>query len=231
MIMRKVSKQFLLYFGFASLSFGQDKIKENNQDGIKRFLISISVGNVPLPGTNTSILPGAEVFVNRRISLFGEVAFFTGNRNLDSTAVNKKYLRLKAELRYYLSKKETGVEPYLGLQYTSADRSFDVQKTDFYYEQNKEDSIFKYDRAKVMSPVKTLTLQVGTAIRIWRRVYGDMAVGYGYRFINTGYHELVNLRKERRVGFLYLKPISSYRYIGNMTRSQFNLNFRLSYLF
>lgn len=198
---------------------------------MKRFLISISAGNVPLPGTNTSLLPGAEVYILPRVSLYGEIALLTGKRSLDSTAVNKKYFRYKAEIRYYLSKKEPVVKPFIGIQYTNATRSFNVNKTDIYYEQNQIDSIYKYDRAHVISPVKTLTLQVGTAIRIWRRVYGDVAVGYGFRFINTAYTDLVNLRKERRSGFLLIKPVSSYRYIGNMTRSQLNLNFRLSYRF
>lgn len=231
MNIRKAFIIFYFLFGFASVSFGQERISDKNPDGMKRFLISISAGNVPLPGTNTSILPGAEVYILPRVSLYGEIALLTGKKSLDSTAVDKKYFRYKAEIRYYLSKKEPVVKPYIGIQYTNATRSFNVNKADIYYEQNQTDSVYKYDRAYIISPVKTLTVQLGTAIRIWKGIYGEIAGGYGFRFINTEYTELVNLRKERRVGFLFIKPISSYRYIGSMTRSQLNLNFRLSYRF
>lgn len=231
MNIRKAFIIFYFLFGFASVGFGQERTSDKNPDGMKRFLISVSAGNVPLPGTNTSILPGAEVYILTRVSLYGEIALLTGKKSLDSTAVDKKYFRYKAEIRYYLSKNEPVVKPFIGMQYTNATRSFNVNKTDIYYEQNQIDSIFIYDRAHVNSPVQTFTFQAGTAIRIRKNIYGDIAAGCGFRVINTDYSELVNWRKERRVGFLFIKPISSYRYTGSMTRSQFNLNFRISYRF
>ena len=203
----------------------QKKGKEKQQ-----WAASLSLGNVPLPGIPISLQPGIEFFFTPQFSLFNEIGLQTGkNKNYDSTAINKKYFKYKAEFRFYLGKKV--IRPYFGLQFTTAKRSFDVDKTDRYYETSQDDSVYTYNKASINSPVKTGTLQFGIAFRIVKEFYFDIAIGYGIRYSNTEYSSLVNRQKIRNIGFFNIKPISSYRYNGKITASQLNLGFRLLYRF
>ncbi|HKB43887.1 MAG TPA: hypothetical protein VKC90_05850 [Chitinophagaceae bacterium] len=200
------------------------------QKETKKYLAtSFSPGIVPVPGRPLSLRPGIEIYFSPKLSLFNEISLQTGkNKDFDSTAINKKYFRYKAEIRFYWAKVKNAIKPYLGLQFTGAKRKFDVNKSDRYYETFQDDSIYTYNKASINSPVKTGTLQLGLSSRVFKDFYLDTEIGFGFKFINTDYSSLVNLQKIK-AGFLNIKPISSYRYIGKLTRLQFNLGFCILY--
>lgn len=223
----------LFIFLFACSMASVSATAQSNKKAVKeKWLISLSIGNVPLPGTPISLQPGIEFFLSRRVSLFNEVSLQTRkNRNVDSTALNKKYFKYKIELRYYLSTGMKMINPYFAAQFSTANRKFDVDKQDKYYETFQDDSVYSYTSAKINSPVQTGTLQFGVAIKTVGHFYFDAAIGYGFRLINTTYSSVENLQKIRNTGFFNVKPIASYRYQGKLNRPQVNLNFRVSYRF
>ncbi len=225
-------KKILLSFFAIFLLTNFAEAQENKQQGPRRFLVSASLGNVPLPGAPMSLLPGAEVYITERLSFYNEIALQLGkNDDFDSTAINKKYFRYKAELRYYLAADKRNFKPYVGAQFTSSRRSFDVDKTDRYYDTFQQDSAYSYSSASISSPVKTFTVQFGLAIKTYKNFYIDVAMGAGTRLINTTYTNVVNLQKINNTGFFNINPVSTYRYNGKLNRTQLNLAFRISYRF
>jgi hypothetical protein len=226
--MKTIFLFFFSFFLFTNFSASQ----KNNQQGFKRFLISASLGNVPLPGEPMSFLPGAEVYITERLSLYNEVALqLEKNEDFDSAAINKKYFRYKAELRYYLTADKRKLKPYIGGQFATSSRRFDVDKTDRYYDTFQQDSVYSYSSASISSPVKTFTVQFGLAIKTFRNFYLDLGMGIGTRVINTTYTNVVDLQTINNTGFFNINPVSSYRYNGKLNRTQLNLAFRISYRF
>jgi hypothetical protein len=182
---------------------------------------------VPVP-----LLPGIEIFVTPRISVYNEIALQTEkNKDYDSTALNKKYFRYKAEARFYLNDGIRRVTPYLGLQYTTAKRNFDVRKTWTYFDTFQDDSIYSYSKANINSPVQTITGQFGLAIRGYDNFYIDLSLGLGVRHINTTYTSVENLQKIRNRQLFNINLQSSYRFNGSISRAQINMGFRISYRF
>ncbi len=206
--------------------------QEKETPGFKRFLASISVGTAPLPDRQATFLPGAEVYITPRFSVYNEVALQTSKSNFDSSAQNKKYFRYKGELRYYLSADDKKVKPYFAAQYTTASRSFDVLNGDRYYnEAEGDDSAYYYSTASINSPVQTMTVQFGLALNVFDDFWLDLAAGGGTRITNTTYTNVTGLYKTSEFLTLNKELASTYRYIGRHTRSQLNLNFRISYRF
>jgi|CXWL01.1.fsa_nt_gi hypothetical protein len=206
--------------------------QEKNEAAIKRCLVSFSVGGVPIPGNPTSLLPGVEFYITPRVSVFNEVALQTQkNKDFDSTALNKKYFKYKAEARFYLFDKAKRVMPYLALQYTTAKRNFNVNKSWTYYDTFQDDSIYSYSRASINSPIQTITGQFGLAIRVYDNFYIDFSMGLGARHINTSYSLVENLQKIRNRQLFNINLNSSYRFNGSITRAQLNMGFRVSYRF
>lgn len=114
-----------------------------HKTSFKRFAISFSPGSVPFPGDPLSLQPGVEFFFTPRISLLNEIGLQTErNKDFDSTALNKRFFKYKAEARYYLSDGVRRVNTYFGLQFTAAKRKFDVGKTDRYYDTFQDDSVY-----------------------------------------------------------------------------------------
>jgi hypothetical protein len=225
-------KHFILVLSFAGLSFwghAQDK----KQEPLKPLVISFSPGIVPLPGNPLAINPGIEFFFTHRISLLNEIALQTGkNNNHDSTALNKRYFKYKAEARYYFFAQDKDIiTTFLGVQFSHANRKFDIGKASEYYDRSQHDSIYAFTRASVSSPVNTLTLQIGGTARIANNFYFELSMGCGLRFINTTYSSLVNPKTIEDQGFINIRPLSSYRYTGKDTRWQLNLGVRVSYRF
>lgn len=192
---------------------------------------SFSLGTVPLPDTRISIIPGVEYYFTSKFSILSDVTLqLDKNRNMDSTATNKKYMRIKTELRYYFDKSDKWVTPYLSVQFTKAKRSFDVEKSDKYFEKGKIDSAYFYNRASIKSPFVTTTLQMGLSKQIVENLYVDFSLGGGAKFSKTDYTNMSNLRKDKNRELLRL-PKSSYRYIGAITTLQLTMGFRLYYRF
>lgn len=214
--------------GFQLFTYAQDKKPEP----VKRWAASISPGTVPIPPNSISLQPGIEFFITRRLSVLNEAALQIDKKdNIDSSALNKRYFKYKAEARFYFDYGESAVIPFLALQFTTARRSFDAGKAGHYYETFQDDSVYSYTKASINSPVQTITIQGGAAVRIAEGLYTDFSFGYGFRFTNTEYSSAENLQKVRNANFFNIKPISSYRYAGKLTRSQFNFGVRISYRF
>lgn len=223
-----MKRTILLFIIFACSR--QLTAQEKEKEEIHRFAPGISMGTVPVPGNPNSIQPSLEIFITKRISVLNEVGLqLEKDSDYDSTARNKRYFKYKAEARFYLGPLDVRGTPYVGLQFTTARRSFDIDRAGRFYEKGVEDSMYTYTKASVNSPVKTLSVQLGANIRCYDRFYIDVSGGVGYRFINTSYPRTENLAKVPQYEFLNIKPLSSYKYLGHITRTQLNFNVRLSY--
>lgn len=221
-----VRKLFLGVVFLASSAFGT--AQSDSSQIYKKWAVSISLGNTPIPPTALSIQPGIEYFFTPRISLFTEISLQTGKkRNADSAALNKRFLKYKAEIRYLLVQEFKPITPYLAFQFAIARRNFEIGKPGFYYEK-KEDSVYRFDKVMVESPYTTVTAQIGSNIRLYKGFFLDISIGAGLRLVNTSYFSAVNLQKDREPdGLFYIRPLTSYRYNGRVAKPQFNLWMRL----
>jgi hypothetical protein len=218
----------IILAGIFTTAIAQDK----KPAPLSRLLISGSLGITPIPNNPLTILPGIEFYITERVSLFNEISLQTEkNKDFDSSSQNKKYFRYKAELRYYLTGDERNIKPYVAAQFTTARRSFDRNRQSSYFIPGSDDSVFQYNRANINSPVQTATVQVGLAMQVFRRCYFDVAGGFGARFTNTAYTNVVGLQKVSESEFFGKELAAAYRFPGRQTRIQINLNFRFSYRF
>lgn len=221
-------KLFLGVVFLASSAFGA--AQSDSSQVYKKWTLSISLGNTPIPPMSLSIQPGIEYFFTPRVSLFTEISLQTGkNRIADSAALNKRFLKYKAEIRYLLVKELKPVTPYFAFQLATARRNFEIGKPGLYYEK-KEDSVYRFDKVMVKSPYTTVTAQIGSNIRLYKELFMDISIGAGLRLVNTSYFSAINLQKDREPdGLFYIKPLSSYRYNGRVAKPQLNLWMRLFY--
>jgi len=222
-LMRKL---FLLLIICPALSIAQKP-----QD--KNWGVSLTPAIIPMKGGHLGIQPGIEYKLYNRLSILTEVAFQTGKKNnADSTALDKKYLRIKPELRYSLSKKTHVFNSYIGLQFSYSFRSFRTEKYDYYYDHLPNDYVYYYDEAKINSPIITTSFQIGSIISDGKNFFMDMYIGLGARFIHTTYSELVNLNTGPWIRpFIGIKPFASYYYSGDLYRFHMNAGIRLIYRF
>jgi hypothetical protein len=212
----------------------QEGFKKINRrdDNDKRWTAGMAMGITPLPDNQASLLPGIEFFISERFSVYNEIALHLNkNHHADSSVMNKKYFRYKAEGRFYFTSSTIWSRPFIGLQFTTATRKFNIEKGGNYFERKQTDSTWLFDRASVNSPFLTGSLQLGLSKRIAEELFIETSIGYGLKFINTEYNETINLRKDRFGGWFAIKPASSYRYIGHTTQSHFTLFIRLFYRF
>lgn len=204
--------------------------KKNNS--AKRWTGGIALGITPLPDNQVSLLPSIEYFINDKFSVYNDVALqLNKNYHADSAVMNKKYLRYKAEFRYYFSTSKGYLYPFVGIQFTTATRKFDIGKPGKYYDRHANDSAWFFEKASVNSPFTTTSLQLGLTRRLVEELFLEGSIGYGVKFINTKYDPVTNLRKDEVHGFFNIKPAASYRYIGKTTQSHFTFLMRLCYRF
>jgi len=204
--------------------------KKNNRDA--RWTAGLALGITPLPDNKLSLLPGIEYFISDKFSVYSEIALqLDKNYHADSSVLNKKYFRYKAELRYYFFISDIPTYPFVGFQFTTSRRKFDIEKPGKYYERNQQDSAWFFDNAKVSSPFIAASLQLGVTKRLVEELFMETSIGYGLKFVNTEYSQVNNLRKDKEHGFFNFKPLASYRYIGKKTQSHFTFFIRLCYRF
>jgi len=214
-----------------SLNAQEEEVKKtrNKNNEYKKWSAGLAIGITPLPDNQASLLPGIEYFIDDRFSVYNEVALHLDKSyHADSAVLNKKYFRYKAEFRYYFSMFSY---PFLGLQFTTATRKFDIEKGGNYFERKQGDSTWVFDRASVNSPFIATTLQLGTIKRLIKELFLESSIGCGFKVVNTEYKAISNLRKDRYSGLLNFKPIASYRYIGKNLQCHFTFFMRLSYHF
>ncbi len=103
----------------------------------------------------------------------------------DHPSYNQYQLKLKSEVRYYLSKKRTPKGVYFALEmyyvFVRAERD------DFHYQYEKVANIvYEYDHARIIKNLFGNNLKFGGQV-MGRRFGMDMFVGVGYRISSTHY--------------------------------------------
>ncbi len=188
---------------------------------------------IPISQPGLGLQPGIEYRFNERYSLLGEITIPVYNKNSrDSSELDKKYLRIKSEIRYSLRSKNKKSHTYAGLQFSRASRQF-INQNSFYFDHHKTDSGYYYSRASINSPVITISVQLGSVFSFSKKKWAlDIFAGAGARFINTDI-----TRVENPVRSTIRKPDSgpsftaSYSYAGATTMLHLNAGIRLMWHF
>jgi hypothetical protein len=189
---------------------------------------------IPLPsGGQFGIQPGVEYNFKPRLSLLVEVTFQTGkNQHSDSAALNKKYFRIKPELRYHFPGKNHRLSKYIGFQASYAFRSFKNEKEGFYYDDLPYNYVYAFDEAKISSPITTTSIQFGLILTDGKRFAADVFAGTGLRFVNTSFSDVENLRQEMRSRPPdWFTATASYQKIGWLSELHLNAGVRFMYRF
>ena len=228
MSMRRIFTFFIVSIFLPALSVAQKKTPES------RLAATITPALVPLPsGGQFGIQPGIEYLINPRLSLLLEVTFQTGKKqHSDSAALNKKYFRIKPELRYHFIGKSNRLSKYVGLQASYSFRSFRNEKEGFYYDDLPYDYVYAFDKAKIYSPITTISAQFGMILTDGRRFAADVFAGTGLRFVNTSFSDVQNLRQVRRTPPPdWFTATASYQKIGWLSDLHLNAGVRFMYRF
>jgi hypothetical protein len=201
---------------------------EKQQSGLA---ISFTGALIPISQPGLGIQPGLEYRFNNRIGLLAELTIAANKKNSkDSSELDKKYFRIKSELRYSFLTKRKNMHQYAGLQITSSRRSF-INQNSFYFDNKHVDSVYYYDRAYINSPVATVSLQFGSIITKGKFAT-DIFAGIGVRFINTKLRNVENpVRGIINRGIEGPHFTASYSYSGNITMFHFNAGIRLMWHF
>ncbi len=222
-------RQFLFIislFSFSSLAAQRRFATE------EKLSASLTAAFISLPQFNMGIQPGIIYRFNDRFSLSTETTIRLGRKtDPDSNTINKQYFRVQPELRYFSKKNRKGRENYTGLRLSWASRKFE-DKNGFYMFNHQTDSGYSYNRAKINSPVMTVSLQAGTIFRLGHSMGLDFFMGMGARFITTHYTDVVNpvrSKQERAPDGPHFD--ASYSAEGSVTWFHFNTGFRFIYHF
>jgi len=199
--------------------------------GQKGWAATLTGALIPISQPGLGIQPGVEYRFNDRISLLAEITIPVNKKNSkDSSELNKKYLRYKAEIRYRFLNKSKKSHEYAGFQVTRSSRSFS-NLNGLYYKERGGDSVYYYDKASINSPITTLSLQFGSVIS-YGRFAVDLFAGIGARFINTSITDIINpvsAGTDSRTDGVAFTP--SYSYAGNITMFHLNGGIRLMWHF
>ncbi|MES1214704.1 MAG: hypothetical protein ABUT20_04230 [Bacteroidota bacterium] len=196
----------------------------------RKWAVSLMPVHIPLPGNFTGIQPGIEIKFSNHLRFLTDFAFTLPQKKHDSSALNRKYLRIKPELRYILPYKGKDLF-YIGLQMSYSFRSFnDASGYGYYFDHFPDDSVYYFSSAHIKSPVFTASFQMGTFLFDKKRISLDAFFGLGPRFVNTTYSEIVNLQfLPGQKQWIALTP--SYRRKGNVTLIYLNWGLRFFYHF
>jgi hypothetical protein len=178
---------------------------------------------------------GAQYKIANSLNLLTEVTIPTGKDSDPKNGIsNKKYFRIKPELRYFIFKEKTF--DYVGLQFSYAFRSFTKSgPSNFYYDHLPHDSVVWYDKADINSPIFTASVQFGTDCVISQHFVVDLFCGFGVRIITTEHTNVTNASVKAKYtpicNMFPFVPEDAYHYNGNLTRFHMNVGFRLMYFF
>jgi len=197
-----------------------------------RWAISYSPASIIDPRLNLAIQPGIEYVFNRKFSLLTEFGLRKDVLEKDSSYLNSKYFRVKTELRYF--RKDKSSRRYFALQLSYAARSFDDLAGGLIIKQKEfRDSAFRYDQARVHSPVLTASLQIGRMFDLSDKLSIDLGMGAGIRDIITSYSRVSNLQYSPyyRRDCIPFGSIPGDLYEGARIKFHFNISLRLLYRF
>jgi hypothetical protein len=177
---------------------------------------------------------GAERKLSPRFSVLTELTVIPGG-DKDSSALNTKYFRIKPELRFLLSKNESMVRLYGGLQFSYVFRQWDNIIGGSYFQRAlNEDTTIRFDQARITSPVFTSSLQLGTIVNLGPHFAIDLFTGMGIRFIDTKYTNVQNGVKNvyfRPICTIMFSPSQAWWVDGKMNRFHLNSGMRVIYRF
>src|SRR5262245_40369316 len=109
----------------------------NAQKDLPRQKLAISLTLAVIPMTDNwqlGIQPGVSYQLNSHFMILTEVTFQTGkNDNSDPSWMDKEYLRIKPEVKYFFSSKAQEFRDYIGLQVSYTMRSF-TSRDSYYYD-------------------------------------------------------------------------------------------------
>ena len=227
--MKKIGLLGLFFIFFPALLFSQPYIA-------KKIAVTWTPTIMPVPfDKQFGLQTGLQYKIANRLNFLTEITIPTGKEDdPENGIVNKKYFRIKPELRYFLFKKKT--MDYIGLQFSYASRSFTKTRPgNYYYDNLPHDSVVYYDKADINSPITTTSIQLGTDCVLSRNLVLDLFCGFGIRIITTEYTNVNNASIKPRFipkcGPILPIPINAYSYNDNITRFHMNVGFRLMYFF
>ena len=189
---------------------------------------------VPLPTFTLGIQPGVLYKISGRVSLLTELTIpVVKNIGDNSGTTNQKYFRIQPEFRYHFPFNMRRNNIYMGLRLSYAIRKFEDADGGFYSDVTPGfDEGYYFDKAQVNSPIMTSSLQVGTITNGNNKITTDVFWGFGVRYINTEYTDVVNpvsgIRNRPADGPLFYP---SYSYNRAVTWLHVNGGFRLIYHF
>jgi hypothetical protein len=220
--MRKLPLSFL-YFIFPILLNAQKDSKD------PKWGISFTLAYIPVTSNGQlGIQPGVAYHPNKHFSLLTEATFQTGkNSDADPSFTDKRYLRIKPEIRYFLSNTKE-FKDYIGLQASYTARGF-ISNYGYYYDDLPGDSVISYDRARINSPIITTSIQLGSLVSIGKSFMLEGFTGVGIRFVNTEYTEVINPQTSKHERLWGLIP--SFYYPGKRIMFHANFGLRILYFF
>jgi len=212
----------------ACLQAQTDSTKSKKPIKQNGWAVTLTGALIPIGSSAFGIQPGADYKFNDRLSLLSEITFRASPRN-SGLLKDRHYMRFKSELRYsFFTKRRKAFHQYTGLLLTWASRRF-TDSLGYYYEKQHSDSAVFFDRAKIKSPISTISAQFGSTIADGK--FGvDVFIGLGLRLVNTSVSDVTNPRK----GLVVPRPFhfpAAYNYAGNVSQFHFNAGIRLIWYF
>lgn len=201
----------------------------------QKWAISFTPAVIPITGNwQVGIQPGILYQLSAHVSLSTAVTFQTGkNNNSDPSFMNKRYLRIKPEIRYFFSMSKE-VREYIGLQFSYTMRKF-TSKYGYYYDHLPGDSVVYFDQATINSPIITASIQLGNLVAIGKSFMLDFFIGLGARSTNTEYKDVINPQVLQKIehpgGWRVPLPIPSYYYREAQVRFHSNFGIGILYFF
>ena len=186
----------------------------------------------PLPGW--AIQPGVECRLGERLSLLTDLTMVAFQKK-DSSVTNRKYFRIKPELRWNFEKRNRWLGNYIGLQMSYAYRKWNDLSGGSYFVDRFDDSSITYTSATITSPILTSSIQMGTILNLGEHFSVDLFWGMGTRTIFTNYTDVQNPAKVYAVrSTCMMIPIAfppAYRIDRTITRFHMNTGLRVYYYF
>jgi len=220
-------KYFIIPFFFLFLHSSLRAQSDKKQTG---WAATLTGALIPISQPGLGIQPGVAYRFNDRFSLLAEITIPANKKNSkDSSELNKKYFRIKSELRYSFLSKSKKSSIYTGLQVSRSGREF-INQNSFYFDNNKTDSGYYYSRASIKSPVTTFSIQFGTIISKGKFAL-DVFAGTGARFIHSAITDVKNPERSKISKEGGLSFTASYSYAGNVVMFHLNGGVRLMWHF
>lgn len=198
--------------------------------GERKWAASLIPSIIPVPENIWGIQPGIEYKISNRFRTLTELTFPLFPQRKDSSFLQRKYLRLKQEIRYILPYKEKDLF-YIGLQMAYSFRSFYDADGGYYYDHLPRDSVYTYNSAQVNSPILSVSFQMGTLILDRKRISADFFCGAGPKFVFTQYSKVINQQVSTHYNTWLQGLGSSYLHNGNQILLYLNFGFRFFYHF